>query len=173
MQYWNSCRAGRKMPTRADISPWDIPRLLPNIGLIDVVETPARFRFRLLGSEIDRLFGESLSNVYLDALPATQYGNRMVELYRQCVDWKQIVINQGLYRRGDMPAVELDQLLLPLSGGAAVNIILTLIDFRAPDTQDQVNLPKAAAGERIDFANSNETFISLNDSAVNALLDPN
>src|SRR5579864_7045143 len=54
--YWQSKRAGRLMPRRADLDPVDIPKLLPHIMLTDVVG-PGRYRYRLIGTEIEQAQG--------------------------------------------------------------------------------------------------------------------
>src|SRR5712672_2729662 len=54
-KYWRqkAARAGM-LPDRRDIDPTDIPTLLDNIWLLDVVGTPRRFRFRLIGDAMHR-----------------------------------------------------------------------------------------------------------------------
>jgi hypothetical protein len=47
------------MPARGDINPAKIPYLLPYIGIIHKVE--GEFRFRLIGSAIERQFGHELT----------------------------------------------------------------------------------------------------------------
>lgn len=47
---WESkCRAGR-LPSRSDINPAEMARLLPNIMLIDVIPPGPQFRYRLVGT---------------------------------------------------------------------------------------------------------------------------
>lgn len=50
--YWQSKCDGERLPGRADIDPLDIPHLLPQIILLDVVREPWNFRFRLIGTNI-------------------------------------------------------------------------------------------------------------------------
>ena len=73
--YWSGKRGQRAMPCRADIDPGDVRALLPHILLIDVLEGGADFRYRLVGTEIERhigrpitgrLFSETLNGEYLD-----------------------------------------------------------------------------------------------------------
>ena len=48
--FWRGkCRAGR-LPSRRDINPAELARLLPNIMLIDVITPGPRFRYRLVGT---------------------------------------------------------------------------------------------------------------------------
>lgn len=48
--YWREKRGSRKMPARADIEPTDIPELLSEIGLVDVLPHPPHLRYRLAGT---------------------------------------------------------------------------------------------------------------------------
>ena len=48
--YWDGKRRGRNMPARADIDALEIVPYLPGIMLIDVVEDPRRFVYRLVGT---------------------------------------------------------------------------------------------------------------------------
>ncbi len=51
--YWRSkLPADGMLPGRRDIDPTEIPRLLPNVWLVDVVEDPRRFRVRLIGTAL-------------------------------------------------------------------------------------------------------------------------
>jgi hypothetical protein len=56
-RYWDAVRGRRAMPSRADIDPADIPRLLPHLFLVDVGATVDDLRWRLAGTEVVRLFG--------------------------------------------------------------------------------------------------------------------
>lgn len=49
-EYWREKRGARKMPARADIEPADIPELLPDITLVDVLGEAPHFRYRLVGT---------------------------------------------------------------------------------------------------------------------------
>ena len=97
--YWQGKRQGGRLPARADIEPTEIPQLLPNIFLVDVVagERP-RFRFRLVGTMIVSMEFE-MTNAYLDELvagvEATPMGRQYVDaaagriyLRRQRLDWR-------------------------------------------------------------------------------------
>jgi hypothetical protein len=54
LDYWQQKCAGRLMPGRADIDPGDLRRFLPHITLVDVVDDPRRFVYRLVGtSEVE------------------------------------------------------------------------------------------------------------------------
>jgi hypothetical protein len=48
--YWNRKRAGRLMPTRADIDPVELRQHLGNLVLIEPVPAEDDFRYRLIGT---------------------------------------------------------------------------------------------------------------------------
>ena len=59
--YWRSlCRGGR-LPSRRDIDPLDIPDLLSNIFLLDVIGDAEDFVFRLAGSLVEDAFSMPLA----------------------------------------------------------------------------------------------------------------
>jgi hypothetical protein len=49
-RYWDSKRNGRLMPRRADLDPLDIPKLLSDICLVDVVPDARKYVYRLIGT---------------------------------------------------------------------------------------------------------------------------
>jgi hypothetical protein len=112
------------LPGRRDIDPVDIPTLLENIWLLDVLGEPKRFRVRLIGENIRSLGnpvkpGDFLDQHLGDASPAV--GDlRFVAAERQ-----------PLWFRGDAELhhtstmFELERLFLPFAmDGATVDLIL-------------------------------------------------
>ena len=67
-RYWDSKRNGRLMPSRADLDPVDIPKLLPDICLVDVVPDPRKYVYRLIGTNecTMRGSGTSKDSVFLN-----------------------------------------------------------------------------------------------------------
>jgi hypothetical protein len=60
LSYWERIRGSRAIPRRCDIDPAEIPQLLPFVMLVDVLENPLDFRFRLVGTEIDAITAVNL-----------------------------------------------------------------------------------------------------------------
>jgi hypothetical protein len=58
--YWQSCRRGEALPARADIDPVDIPALLEHLILVDVLQDPLDFRYRLVGGHIVQHSGRNV-----------------------------------------------------------------------------------------------------------------
>ena len=83
--YWQSlCKQG--LPNRRDIDPVDIPDLLANIMLLDVVDGGADFRYRLGGTAVEHNFGASIKGLSLCDIVQTFPSIRPVlDVKRHCV----------------------------------------------------------------------------------------
>jgi hypothetical protein len=105
--YWRGKAADRRMPRRADIDPIEIPRLLPHVRLIDVVG-PGRYRYRLVGTEIQTFHGSNPTGRYVHEVLAGPIGARVVAVYDECVRDRRAIYfenevvapdGSGLHRR--------------------------------------------------------------------------
>ena len=66
--YWRSKVTRRRLPSRADFDPVDIPDLLPWIYLVDVLDADGRrrLRCRLIGTSIVARTGRDMTGHYFD-----------------------------------------------------------------------------------------------------------
>jgi hypothetical protein len=130
-EYWLGKGAAKGVPARADIDPVDIPRLLANVFLIDVVPgNPRRFRFRLVGTRIAELEGE-MTNRFLDEFVPGAAGTTMARHYEDSVQGRIYVRHETLHWR-KREHVTYDVLLLPLSSdGQTVDMLLGLARYHA------------------------------------------
>jgi hypothetical protein len=117
LDYWVSKRDGRMMPDRLNVDPIDIPRLLPDIGLLDVVEKGQRFYFRVVGSNINRAFGHDYTGHFLDDVAPIGYSQFITLLYRKVVQTCCPVYSLGKCRYQDSSVRSIQRLLLPLTNG--------------------------------------------------------
>lgn len=69
VHYWEWKRGDRDMPARADLDPSDLKPLLPHLLLVDVARDPLNFRYRLIGSEIDRHSAEPQTGKWITDIP--------------------------------------------------------------------------------------------------------
>lgn len=68
LSYWQEKRAGRSMPSRADISPREIKPYLGWVCLLDALPGFADFRYRLVGSFVSEYFlGDGTGRTVSDA----------------------------------------------------------------------------------------------------------
>jgi hypothetical protein len=125
--YWDGKRAGRDIPTRADIDPVDIPRLLPYLVMVDVEYGPdgalADFRYRLWGQHIIDHNRRSLAGRRLsDLLSLNPHQQRFIALYTRVVQERRPIFDAVTY--------------ISISG--------------VPNTVDMAIFPLAAAGGRVE-----------------------
>src|SRR5215470_18008072 len=66
--YWLAKRGQRRMPSRWDIDPGNLRRLLRNLMLVDVLYNPIRFRYRLIGTNIVDAAGEDRTGQCLESV---------------------------------------------------------------------------------------------------------
>jgi hypothetical protein len=59
--YWLSSAGRRRMPARSDLDPLKIPRLLPDIGLIEIKGAIDDARFRLAGTRLHQVYGQEIT----------------------------------------------------------------------------------------------------------------
>lgn len=129
--YWLRKAAGRGMPRRADIDPAEIPRLLRDIMLVDVLPD-GRYRYRLIGTANTQAHGVSATGRYLDeVLPGDEYKAHVLRLYDECVQARRALYSECLFLSLDgAPARHTKVLFMPLSeDGGSVNMVFVVQVF--------------------------------------------
>ncbi len=123
--YWREKRGDHAMPARADLDPLDIPTLLPIVGLIDVLDGGARFRYRLIGTEIVEVGGHDPTGRFLDeVLPEWGYADYLIGLFREVTRERRPLYGESDFRGPGRMEHRVRRLLMPLSGdGQAVDMI--------------------------------------------------
>lgn len=131
VDYWCSIHPPQGLPGRQHFDPVDVPKLLSNIGLIDVQNSPRRFRIRLYGTALVSVMGEDYTGKWYDEL----FEN--FEKTGQYTDFCHVVdTHSPHWRRGalriptDRDFHFLERVHLPLaSDGKNVDMILTFAVF--------------------------------------------
>lgn len=129
LDYWRSKKGKRIAPTRADIDPIDIPRILPRIMLADVETDTAGqmdFRYRLSGTGIRNVHGYDPTSLRPGDLTPPIYGQLIHAHYRTAVETRQplahvIVMVTNKKQRSYA------RIILPLSAdGETINMLMTV-----------------------------------------------
>ncbi len=157
LDYWTGKREQRLMPDRSDVDPIDIPKLLPDIGLLDVIDGGRRFYFRVVGSNINRSFGHDYTGHYLDDVAPIGYSQFITLLYRKVVQTRCPVYSLGKCRYRDSSVRSIQRLLLPLTKGR--------------EDVDQIFYSTCLGGIQGDFQDASQTVndIITNDGQVHIL----
>jgi hypothetical protein len=125
--YWISKRGTLIAPARSAIRLEEIPALLPNIALTDVVGDPPRFRIRLFGANLAAAYGEDLAGRFLDEVDfgsvSRQTTNLFAKMVREC---RPQVVRAQYTKFRDGRRIDYERIALPLSeDGKAVSMILS------------------------------------------------
>ena len=129
-QYWDRLRGSRFAPTRGEVDPAAIPRLLPHVLLTELVGEPPRCRFRLVGTEVERHFGTLMTGRFIDELMRGEYLDFIAGLYRRLAAERVPIYSENTYGPGDgwdaySDVFRTSRLLLPISNdGERVDMAL-------------------------------------------------
>ena len=130
--YWAALCKDRLLPARADIDPLEVPSgYLPNLMLIDVLQDPRRYRYRLVGTNIVGATGADRTGRFFDEVPFFQTYPAVIKQYDTVVESRQPLHSlEPFTNLATGSAYEVDRLLLPLSSdGALVDTVLVLFQF--------------------------------------------
>jgi hypothetical protein len=80
-RYWLERRGGKRFPSREDIDPLDFRYALGRVSLIEVLENPRRFRYRLVSTALTTELGYEMTGKSLDDIPETEMRGYAAALY--------------------------------------------------------------------------------------------
>jgi hypothetical protein len=132
-EYWLTLCAGRRMPRREDIDPLSIPSgYLADLMLVEVLEEPRRYRYRLIGTHVVEASGEDRTGRYFDEVPFIKRNPVIASQYDAVVArGKPLYSLEPFTNLRTGTAYEVDRLLLPLSSdGERVDMIIVLFQFK-------------------------------------------
>jgi hypothetical protein len=128
--YWERLRGERTMPRRQDIDPVDIPRLLPFVMLVDVLDEPLDFRFRLIGGEVQTLCAPCYIGRRFSELPHMARGNKVWAAYEAVVDGRRPLTGEIDYIGDDRRVRRVKHCLMPLSqDGSKPNMVFVAVEI--------------------------------------------
>ena len=127
---WLAKRGDKLAPSRAAFDPAELRAILPRLLMIDVVQDPLDFRYRLAGTMTYELHGQELTGKSITALRPPEFVATLWADLRELIETAQpqLVLldftNQDGYHR------LYHVLRLPLSSdGKTIDIILVLVDY--------------------------------------------
>lgn len=128
---WQRLRGSRLMPARRDFDPTQVPKLLPDIFLVDVLAgnpPEQRYRVRLQGTAQVDYSGADWTGSFLHQVVDQAAADRFCAVGDAVVSGREPWMSTGeLYWLPNKPFYRFETILLPLSDdGRSVNIILGL-----------------------------------------------
>lgn len=111
---WLALRGPRRMPSRVDLDPTGIPAVLPYVWLYDF-EPPDRFRCRLIGEEVKRLYTPSPRGRYIDEIFPADHAIEVTARFQRIVQRCQAMHTHGWCKVAEDQQVHGERVTLPLS----------------------------------------------------------
>jgi len=128
--YWESLRRGRELPTRSDIVFEDLRPWIGQISLVDVVDRPRRFRWRLVGTRIAERMGRDSTGLWFDEVYRDRILDGYIENYSLTVDRREPVWFSGDLEFVGREFIGFEMVQAPLGGAAgSVAMIVQLLSF--------------------------------------------
>ena len=94
--YWLKAAADRRMPTRSDINPAAIPRILPGLSLIDVNADFGKCKVRLAGTKLREIYDREITGQLIEDLDWGDKRDYWLASYRRTVE--DGIPTQGILR---------------------------------------------------------------------------
>jgi hypothetical protein len=83
--YWVKCAGKKAFPSRSDIKPFEFPRLLPGISLIDVQPELTKSTVRLAGTRLREVYDREITGAEIGALDWEDKHDYWLEAYKRVV----------------------------------------------------------------------------------------
>ncbi|HKP23422.1 MAG TPA: PAS domain-containing protein [Dongiaceae bacterium] len=130
--YWERKRGSRRMPSRADIDPADLKRILPSILIAKIDRETRRVRYTLVGTRCVAQAGMDYTGHYLDEIDFTcDFDTDWHETYRTLTRDKRPIFGIVKTFLKDNRVCDLAEVLLPLSDdGETVTHCIAIEDAR-------------------------------------------
>lgn len=130
LAYWEQIRGQKDVPSRADLDPADIPRLLPHLVLLDVFHEPRDFRYRLVGTTIEEFLEKYYTGVRMSELPHQRPPSQIWTSCCTVVGSRKPLFSAVPYVGPKKEFVRSEDVILPLAPpGEQVNMLLVAVGF--------------------------------------------
>jgi hypothetical protein len=133
-EYWLTLAHGAKgLPSVQRFDPLHLPRLLPNVWIIEVEPATRRFRMRLTGENINAIYGRSIAGLYFNDVFQPGDVEIIVARYSRALTQPAIFHASGsVYAAGGNLTVG-ERLGLPMLGREGqTNTLLGATVYRSP-----------------------------------------
>ena len=97
-RYWEAKRgSGRKAPTRRDLDPIEIVKLLPNVALVEPVQDS--YRWRLMGTAIATDFGRDLTGkMFGEYVAPSEFVKNMTDGFDMALALATPIFDESLFK---------------------------------------------------------------------------
>jgi hypothetical protein len=140
LQYWEKKRGGRLLPSRADIRLAEVPSLVGQLVIAELLPEPMDFRFDFVGAAVRHWLKTDISGKRMTEHPAMA---RVFENWVTAVRQARPHYVEAPYVARDGSVVSAQDMLMPLGDGDEVNAMMAVLEFAVP-VKGLVSQPKRA-----------------------------
>jgi hypothetical protein len=128
--YWQALRGSRAMPSRVDIDPTQIPKILPQIIMYNV-EGPGAYTIRLVGENVRSFVGQNATGRPAGSIMNRRAAETMIHILDSVVAERAPKFRAGkTHWHPDKDYRAFEACFLPLStDGVTINVILGAATF--------------------------------------------
>lgn len=132
LHLWKSLCGDRAMPQRSDFDPAQVPRLLANICLVEVIDGGADYFYRVAGSGLEEMSGQKLQGKLFSEVEHAAARESMRRTCESCVAAGRPVIIKNQLQEPGHDHMAITAVILPLSeDGETVDMLLTLTEYQS------------------------------------------
>lgn len=124
--YWVSLCRGGEIPNWKDVKPSGVPRgVIRYVFLLDVLNNPRDFRFRLAGTAFGEGSGLEVTGLSINEVFPPAYGAKVLKLWSHAVDARKVLWGSGHVWTEQMSFMPWQGLVMPLRSddGEVVQLI--------------------------------------------------
>ncbi len=122
--YWAARRGAKRYPSRDDIDPIDFGYALGHVSLIEAMQNPPRFRYRLVSGSLTARLGYEMTGKFLDEVPESEMRAYTARIYAMALA-KGVPLHLRDQVTLDGRRWNYEALILPLSSdGYTVDILM-------------------------------------------------
>lgn len=131
-EWWNTARSGRAFPDREEFDPFQFPRAIPDLAMIETSDQLADFRYRVYGENAVRIFQEERTGMAFSDVHIIDHAEEVMAGYWSVFGTGQPNILQHRTVSDARNYIQYKRLLLPLGPGedtAKPKYILAIFAF--------------------------------------------
>ena len=127
---WRSWRGERSFPARRDFDPVDIRYVLGKLSLVEVLQQPLRFHYRVHATLFAERLGFDLTGKTLDQLPDIDYRGIILDHFLFVLERRMPSVLRRERRLADGRIWHYEVLVLPLAGdGERIDMLMSATEF--------------------------------------------
>mgnify|MGYP001293577682 CR=1 FL=1 len=127
-EYWCSKGWPIRLPGREDIDPMEMWKLLPNVVLLDVLEEPEDFRYRLIGTAVVYHLASDLTGMRMSDIEHQKPPSRIWDSCKRVVVSKSPLLSNIPYVGPHTEFVSGEDIIMPLANETGdINMLIAFV----------------------------------------------